>query len=118
MFGSKRQCDVLKKWFAIDVLGSLLHPTDAVRNLGVWFDSNFSLSKHVRTVCKSSFIHLRDFRRIRQFLTHNTSVLVANALVGSRLDYSDSLFRSLQGSYNVSRIVQHALLLILVDIPV
>ena len=63
-----------------------------------WFDSTFSFSKHVRTVCKSSFVHLRDFRRIRRFLTHNAPVLVANALVGSRLDYCYSLFRSLSKS--------------------
>ena len=82
----------------IDILGSPLHPADSVRNLGVWFDSNFSFSKHVRTICKSSFIHMRDFRRIRRFLTHNASVFVANALVGSRLDYCNSLFRSLSKS--------------------
>ena len=80
------------------ILGSPLLPADSVKNLGVWFDSIFFFSKHVRTVCKSSFIHLRDFRGIRRFLTHNASVLVANALVGSRLDYCNSLFRSLSKS--------------------
>ena len=34
-------------------------------------------------------------RYVRRFLTHNASILVANALVGSRLDYCNSLFRSL-----------------------
>ena len=38
---------------------------------------------------------LRDFRHVRRFLTHDVSVLVANALVSSRLDYCNSLFRSL-----------------------
>ena len=46
-------------------------------------------------VCKSCFVQLRDFRHVRQFLTHDASVLVANALVISRLDYCNSLFRSL-----------------------
>ena len=32
---------------------------------------------------------------LRRFLTHDVSVLVANALVSSRLDYCNSLFRSL-----------------------
>ena len=36
-----------------------------------------------------------DFRHVRRFLTHDVSVLVANALVSSRLDYCNSLFRSL-----------------------
>ena len=41
------------------------------------------------------FFQLHDFRRVRRFLTHDVSVLVANALVSSRMDYCNSLFRSL-----------------------
>ena len=79
----------MKACFPIDILGNSL------KNLGVWFDSDFSLSKHVQKVCKSCFVKLCDFRHVRRFLTHNVSVLVANALVSSRSDYCNSLFRSL-----------------------
>ena len=79
----------------MDILGNPLHPTKSVRYLSVWFDSYFSFSKHVQNVCKSCFIQLRDFRNIRQFLTHDAAVSVANAFVSSRLDYCNSLFRSL-----------------------
>ena len=69
----------MKACFPVDILGSPLSPVDSVRNLSVWFDSDFSLSKHVKkNVCKSSFVKLRDFRH-----------------VSSRLDYRNSLFRSL-----------------------
>ena len=95
IFGSKRQRDKLKACFPIDILGNSLCPSDSVKNLGVWFDSDFSLSKHVQNVCKSCFVKLCDFRHVRRFLTHDVSVLVANALVISRLDYCNSLFRSL-----------------------
>ena len=95
IFGLKRQRDKLKACFLIDILGNSLCPSDSVKNLGVWFDSDFSLSKHVQNVCKSCFVKLRDFRHVRRFLTHDVSVLVANALVSSRLDYCNSLFRSL-----------------------
>ena len=91
IFGSKRQRDKLKACFPIDILGNSFCPADSVKNLGVWF----SLSKHVQNVCKSCFVKLRDFRHVRQFLTHDVSVLVANALVSSRLDYCNSLVRSL-----------------------
>ena len=50
---------------------------------------------HVQDVCKSCFLKLHDFRHVRWFLTHNVSVLVANAIVSSWLDYCNSLFRSL-----------------------
>ena len=91
----KFQRDKLKACFPIGILGHSLCPADSVKNLGVWFDSDFSLSKHVQNVCKSCFVKLRDFRHVRQFLTHDVSVLVANALVSSLLDYGNSLFRSL-----------------------
>ena len=95
IFGLKQQRNKLKACFPIDILASPLCPVDSVKNLGVWFDSDFSLSKHIQNVCKSCFLKLRDFRHVRRFLTHDVSVLVANALLSSRLDYGNSLFRSL-----------------------
>ena len=93
----------VKCMFPIDILGNPLHPTESVRDLSVWFDSNFSFSKHVQNVCKGCFIQVRDFRSIRQFLTHDASVLVANAFVSSWLDYCSSLFRSLS-KFNLHRL--------------
>ena len=90
LFGSKKQRERLNVCFPIDILGKPLHPTKSVRNLGVWFDSDFSFSKHVQNVCKSCFIQLRDFRNIRQFLTHDAAVSVANAFVSS-LTFLESL---------------------------
>ena len=39
---------------------SLLHPVDSVRNLGVWFDADFSFSEHIKRTCKACFLHMRD----------------------------------------------------------
>ena len=103
LFGSKRQRERLNVCFTIDILCNPLHPTKSVRNLGVWFDSDFSFSKHVQNVCKSCFIQLRDFRNIRQFLTHDAAVSVTNSFVSSRLDYCNSLFRSLS-KFNLHRL--------------
>ena len=44
LFGSKKQRERLNVCFPIDILGNPLHPTKSVRNLGVWFDSDFSLN--------------------------------------------------------------------------
>ena len=92
MFGSNRQRDNLKACFPINIMGNPLCRVDSVRNLGLWLDSDCSLSKHVQNAC---FVKLHDFRPDRQFLTHDVSVLVANVLVSSRLDYCNSFFRSL-----------------------
>ena len=64
---------------------------------------DFSLSKHVQNVCKSWFVKLCDFRHVRRFLTHDVSLLVTNALVSSRLDYCNSLFRSLS-KFNLCKV--------------
>ena len=103
LFGFKKQRERLNVCFPIDILGNPLHPTKSVRNLGVWFDSDFSFSKHVQNVCKSCFIQLKDLRNIRQYLTHDAAVSVANAFVSSRLDYCNSLFRS-HSKFNLHRL--------------
>ena len=41
LFGSKKQRERLKAYFPIDILDNPLHFTESVRNLGVWFDSDF-----------------------------------------------------------------------------
>ena len=103
LFGSKKQRERLNVCFPIDILGNPLHPTKSVRDLGVWFDFDFSFTKHIQNVCKSCFIQLRDFRNIRQFLTHDAAELVANAFVSSQLGYCNSLFRSLS-KFNLYRL--------------
>ena len=95
VFGSKSQRQKLSSYFPVSIFGSLIHPVDSVRNLGVWFDAEFSFSEHVKRTCKACFLQMRDLRRIRQYLTAEVAVLVANALVSSRLDYCNPLFRSL-----------------------
>ena len=68
LFDSKKQEKKLKAWFPIDILGSPLCPAESFKNLGVWFDCDFSMSKHVESVCKSCFIQLLDFSHISSFL--------------------------------------------------
>ena len=43
------------------------------------------------TQSRACYYHLRDLRRIRKFLGVETAILLANAMVSSRLDYCNSL---------------------------
>ena len=110
VFCSKRQRDRLKAYFSSTNLDSPLCPAESVKNSGVWINSDFSLSKQVQNGYKSCFMQLRDFRHVRCFFTHDASVLVANFVVSSRLDYCNSLFRvslsSIFVNYSASKIVQ------------
>ena len=42
IFGSKTQHEKLNKSLSVNILGNFLSPAEVVRNLGVWFNSNFS----------------------------------------------------------------------------
>ena len=80
VFGAKDRYKWLSDSFPVNILGNCLSPTDV------------------------------DLHHIRRFLSVDTSVVIANALVSSRLDYCNSLFRSLS-SHNATRLqyVQNAL---------
>ena len=72
-----------------------MHPAADVKKLDFWFDANFSFADHVRNICKTYFIQMNGFRRVRQYLTDEVAILATNALVIRLLDYCTTLFRSL-----------------------
>ena len=74
-----------------------------VKNPGVRFDASFSFADHVCNICKTCFTQMRDLRRVRQHLTDDAAILAANALMSSRPDYCNSLFRSLS-SFNMCKL--------------
>src|SRR5207245_4447669 len=88
----------------------ILTPSDKCRNLGVIFDSDLTFKSHISDVCRSSFYHIRQLRQIRASLDTNSAVLLANALLSSKLDYCNSLFYNLPAkSLNRLQLVQNAL---------
>src|SRR6267154_1586189 len=70
---------------------SILSPTTHCRNLGVVFDGDLSFDKHISSICSSSFYHIRQLRQIRSVLDRPFAILLANALVSTKLDYCNSL---------------------------
>ena len=103
VFGAKDRHKWLSNSFRINILGNCVSPAYVVRHLGVLFDAKFCFNNHINSVIKSCFISFRDLHHIRRFLSVDTSVVIANALVSSRLDYYNSLFRSLS-SRNATRL--------------
>jgi hypothetical protein len=65
------------------------------RNLGVWFDSEFSFKHQIDEVRRVSFFHLRRLRNIRDFVPMDCFQSLMHAFVTSRLDYCNSLYFSL-----------------------
>ena len=103
VFGSMGKYIWLKDSFPVNILGNCLSPKDVGQYLDVLYNSKYSFTNHVNSVIKSCFANLQDLHCIRCFLSYDVSVMVANALVSSRLDYCNSLFRSLF-SKNITRL--------------
>ena len=90
---------------SIQVGESSIVPSDSARNIGVIFDSTFSLDSHIIELCKTAFYHLRALSKIRRYLSYDTTKVLINAFVISRLDNCNSLMYGLP-KYSIDR-VQH-----------
>ncbi|CAJ0966361.1 unnamed protein product [Ranitomeya imitator] len=76
---------------AISVCGSTITPKQHARCLGVILDSDLSFTPHIRSLARSSYLHLKNISRIRPFLTFNSAKTLTVSLIHSRLDYCNSL---------------------------
>ena len=108
--GQKATRKLLASNFPVPFLQNNISPSVEVKNLGVTFDSDNSFDNHVAKVCRACYYHLRDLRRIHKFLSDETAILLANAMVSSRLDYCNSLLYGVSKS-NIAKLqrVQNAL---------
>ena len=70
-----------------------------VKNLGCWFDSQMKFDTHLTKSCNAAFFHLFNIRRIRKFLSQDTTRTLVNAFVTSRLDYCNSLLYGLPATH-------------------
>ena len=66
-------------------------PSEKVRDLGVILDQTLSFDDHISTICQSSHFHIRNIGRIRNLLSFDACATLIQALIGSRLDYCNSL---------------------------
>jgi hypothetical protein len=75
----------------IVVAGASLHPTDELKSLGVVIDSRLTFAAHALVVRKARNYHIWALQYIRHLLTLDVAKTLACSIVGSRLDYCNSL---------------------------
>src|SRR6218665_3304926 len=63
-----------------------------VRDLGLTLDQELTLSRHVGSVCRSCFCHLRQIRSIRRSLTFKAARTLMHAFICSRVNYSSAIY--------------------------
>ncbi|CAJ0967721.1 unnamed protein product [Ranitomeya imitator] len=76
---------------AISVFGSTITPKQHARCLGVILDSDLSFTPHIRSLARSSYLHLKNISKIRPFLTFDSAKTLTVSLIHSHLDYCNSL---------------------------
>ncbi|KAF7246159.1 putative RNA-directed DNA polymerase from transposon BS [Varanus komodoensis] len=78
--------------FDLVVNGIALPLRDKVRSLGVLLDPELSLEAQVTAAARSAFLQLRLINQLRPYLEYDCLVMVAHALVTSRLDFCNTLY--------------------------
>ena len=69
-----------------------------------------SFTDQINSLSKSCHFHIRDLRRIRHLLLLSEATALANSLVSSKLDYSNSLYNDiLQANLNKIQRIQNTL---------
>ena len=63
-----------------------------VKNLGVIFDEDLSMTTHVNSVYKSIIFQLSKISHIRKYISVEVAKTLVTSLILSRLDYCNSLF--------------------------
>ena len=90
LIGSRQQLDKISVK-SVQIGDSLVQPVQKVRNLGVMMDSSLTLHSHVSSIVKSSSYHIRNFGRIRKYLTTKATEQLVHAFITSRLHMGNSL---------------------------
>ena len=83
--------------------GSVAQASPSARNLGVVFDNESSLDKHISAICKSAFFHLRTIAKIRSYLTEEATIALVHAFITCRLDNGNALLFGLP-KYQIQRL--------------
>lgn len=79
---------------AVQVGGLSLRSQASFTWLGVTFDLKLSMEDFVNKTCKTCYYILRMLKRIRPSLTTQSTTMLCNSLVCSRIDYCSSLLNN------------------------
>lgn len=66
-------------------------PSEHVKNLGVIIDSDLNFRKHISSISKTAFYHLRNITKVRSFISLSDAEKLVHAFIPSRLDYCNAL---------------------------
>ena len=110
VFGTKQCINKIETQPELHINDDTINTSTSSRDLGVWLDSQLNFEIHISKVCQSCYFQIRKLAHIRRYLTTRSAAVIGSAIIGSRLDYCNSLLYGITSS-NLSRLqrVQNAL---------
>ena len=87
----------------------MLESRHQARNLGVVIDSDLNFKKHIKSITKSAYYHLKNISRIKGLMSQQDLEKLVHAFIFSRLDYCNSVFAGLpKKSIRQLQLIQNA----------
>ena len=83
------RCDL--SGLSVNVGESQITQSLKARDLGVTFDQFLNFDDHITAICRSTYFHIRNIGKIRNFLSHNVCSTIIRALISCKLDCCNSL---------------------------
>ena len=110
LLGTTQRATYYSHLTSVDLAACPVPLVSHVKILGVTLDNRLSFDRHVDAVCKSAYYHMRALRHFRSAITDDMAKSVACALIGSRLDYANSvLYGITQRNINRLQRVQNSM---------
>ena len=94
IIGTSQQLGKLDN-ISIRVGDSDIHPVPIARNFGSRFDSRLSMATHITKICASSFYYIYNIRRIKKYLSQQSTETLVHAFITSRFDFYNGLLHGL-----------------------
>jgi len=90
---SRRQIQIPQTSFCVGT--ATIAPSCVVRDLGISFDSNLSMTTHISKTVSNCFAAMRLIRSVRRFVSMAVLLSLVTALVLSRVDYGNATLAGL-----------------------
>ena len=94
IIGSRQQLEKVSV-AELSVGDTSVAPDSTARNLGVLFDRNLKFDAQITKTCCAGYYYLYNIRKIRKYLTLDSTRCLVHTLVMGRVDYCNSLLYGL-----------------------
>ena len=91
VISTKQMAQKMEGLLSLQIGSDMISPTPNAKNLGVMIDCNLSMEAQISSVCKYSYLQLRNINQISRYLDKDSLECIVHAFVTTRLDYCNSL---------------------------